>query len=127
MKHYICDIIICEYNATHLPNEDKVMIYDKNNRWDFTNYFGASLLALNNLCEKYDYTLVYCDNNGVNCFFIRNRLLINNRLNFINAGDVNKIYKKPKYSNGPNGGHPQDPHNREYVTSDQVFLSNKRI
>jgi hypothetical protein len=29
LSKYTCDIIICEYNSTHLPNEDKVIIYDK--------------------------------------------------------------------------------------------------
>lgn len=122
LKHYTCDIIICEYNGTYLPHEDKVMIYDKNKIWDYTNYFGASLSALNNLCKKYNYTLVYCDNKGVNCFFIHNRVLINKRLNFLNAGIVDKIYKYPKYNIGPNGGHPQDPYNREYITSEQALL-----
>ena len=30
LANYKCDIIICEYNATHLANEDKIIIYDKN-------------------------------------------------------------------------------------------------
>jgi hypothetical protein len=121
LKHYTCDIIICEYNATHLPNEDKVVLYNKEQMWDYTNYFGCSLLALNNLCKKYNYTLVYCDKKGVNAYFINDKILFENKLEFLNAGDVEKIYKSPKYNTGPNGGHPQDPHNREYVTSVQAL------
>lgn len=121
LKHYTCDIIICEYNATHLPNEDKVVLYNKEQMWDYTNYFGASLLALNNLCTKYNYTLVYCDSKGVNCYFINNKILIENNLEFLNSGNVEKIYRYPKYSIGPNGGHSQDPYNRIYITSDQAI------
>ena len=29
LKHYKVDIIICEYNSSHLPNEDKIIIYMK--------------------------------------------------------------------------------------------------
>ena len=120
VKHFTCDVIICEYNSTHLPNEDKVIIYDYK-MWDFTNYFGASLLALNNLCKKYDYTLVYCDNNGVNCFFIHNSIITEKNLQFTDSGNVQRLYKPPKY--GPNrNGHPNDPHNRKYITSEQAFL-----
>ena len=69
LENYKCDIIICEYNATHPPNEDKIVIYNKYGTWDGSNYFGASLLSLDKLGKKYNYSLIYCDNNGVNCFF----------------------------------------------------------
>ena len=51
-KKYTCDIIICEYNASLLPTEDKIIIYEKNSMWNGTNYFGASLLSLKQLGEK---------------------------------------------------------------------------
>ena len=46
LENYQCDIIICEYNATHLADQDKIIIYDKRGGWDGTNYFGSSLLSL---------------------------------------------------------------------------------
>jgi hypothetical protein len=120
LKIYKCDIIICEYNATHLPTEDKIIIYDRNGKWDGTNYFGSSLLSLNKLCEKYNYTLVYCNKNGVNCFFIHNDIINTKNLYFQNMGDIMKLYKSPSYSNGPNGGHPRDPFNRIYTSFDNL-------
>ena len=69
LKKYTCDIIICEYNSTHLPHEDNIVIYDKDATWDETNYFGASLLSLYKLGKKYNYSLVYSTYTGVNCFF----------------------------------------------------------
>lgn len=117
---YKCDIIICEYNATHAPDEDKVVVYDENGKWDGTNYFGASLLSLTKLAMKYDYSLVYCDNRGVNCFFIHDDIIKRKELHFKDVGNVKKIYNPPRYGNGPNGGHPHDPQNRKYVSFDEA-------
>lgn len=122
LKHYTCDIIICEYNATHLANEDKVVIYDKNGGWDCTNYFGASLLALNKLGERYNYTLVYCNDNGVNCFLVSNVKMIENNLELKDAGNVESLYRKARYSSGRNGGHPEDNMNRKYIVYDEAIL-----
>ena len=121
LANYQCDIIICEYNSTHLANEDKIVIYDKNGRWDGSNYFGVSLLSLDKLGKKYNYSLIYCNNNGVNCFFIHNDILKNKDLQFKNMGDISQIYKPARYSSGPNGGHHQDPYNRSYVTFDEAI------
>jgi hypothetical protein len=121
LSNYQCDIIICEYNATHSAHEDKIIIYDKNGRWDGSNYFGASLLSLDKLGKMHNYSLIYCDKNGVNCFFINNDILINKNLHIINLNDIEKIYKPPRYGRGPNGGHPRDPYNRQFITFDEAI------
>lgn len=120
LHNYTCDIIICEFNGTHFPNEDKIVKYDPNGRWDNTNYFGASLLAYYKLGKKYNHTLVYC--NYINAFFVRDDIIAAKKLNFINMGDINKLYVPPSYSYGPNGGHPQDPQYRQFVSSEDAFL-----
>ena len=122
LQKYTCDIVICEYNATHLPHEDKVVPYISDMIWEGyqTNYFGVSLLALSRLCELHGYTLVCCDSMGVNAFFVRNELLKRYPGCILNCGDVEKLYQKPKYGIGPNGGHHHDPHNRKYMSSTQV-------
>jgi len=120
LPKYKCDIIICEYNATHLANEDKVIQYDKNGKWDMTNYFGASLLAFNKLATHFNYILVYCENKGVNCFFIHNDIIQSKNLKFLNAGNVEKIYRKANYGCGPNGGHMQDTLNRKYISFNYI-------
>jgi mannosyltransferase OCH1-like enzyme len=118
IKNYRSDIIICEYNATHLVGDCKIIIYDKNGKWDGSNYFGASLLSFNKLLTMYNYSLVYCENMGVNAFFIHNDNLKDHR--FKNVGDINKLYKPAKYGNGPNGGHIQDKYNRRFLSFDEV-------
>ena len=121
LDNYQADIIICEYNATHLVNEDKIVIYDKNGKWDDSNYFGVSLLSLYKLKKKYNYSLVYCDKNGVNSFFIHNDIIKNKGLQFKNIGDITKIYKPPRYGCGPNGGHKQDPYNRKFISFEDAI------
>jgi hypothetical protein len=80
-----------------------------------------SLLSLTKLGEKYDYSLVYCNKNGVNSFFIHNDIIKNNNLDFKGMGDINQIYRPAGYSSGPNGGHLADARNRKYVTFDEAI------
>lgn len=120
LTNFTCDIIICEYNATHPPNEDKIVIYDKNFNWDCSNYFGASLLSLYKMGKYHNYSLIYCNQNGVNCFLIHNRMLETRGLEFMHRNDVNALYKPPQYSVGPLGGHLQDPYDRKYTSFDEL-------
>lgn len=128
LKKYTCDIIICEYNSHHKSNEDKVVIYSSETMWDGTRYFGASLLALKNLCNKFEYDLFYCDKMGVNAFFVNTKYGLKN--------DINEVYKSPGYDyNNGKGGHKEDYMNRKYITSSeamnyekipkQVFMTHK--
>ena len=121
LDNYQCDIIICEYNATHLANEDKIVIYDKNGRWDGSNYFGVSLLSLDKLGKKYNYSLIYCNKNGVNSFFIHNDIIKNMNLQINHIGDITQLYKPAGYGHGPNGGHRQDPYNRQFISFDEAI------
>jgi hypothetical protein len=89
--------------------------------WDHTNYYGTSLLSLHKLAKKYNYSLVYCENKGVNAFFIHNDIIQHKQLKFMNMNDVEKIYKYPKYGNGPNGGHIPDLHNRMYISFEEAI------
>ena len=121
LSTYSPRIMVCEYNATHLPHEDKVVLRNETNF--VGNYFGASILAFYNLGRKYKYSLVYSNKKGVNIFFVRDDLLTGSPYKIMNINDVAKIYNSPKYGTGPNGGHFQDPFNREY-TSSQSILQN---
>ena len=122
LDHHQCDIIICEYNATHLSHEDKIVVYDPHGQWDKSNYFGASLLALDKLAKIYNYSLIYCNQNGVNSFFIHNDILKKKGLHFKDIGDVMRLYKPARYGDGPNGGHPQDPYHRPYLSFEQAIM-----
>lgn len=62
--------VVVEYNATVPPSESRTIPYDPAFRWDGTDYFGASLRALEKLGREKGYVLVGCDSRGVNAFFV---------------------------------------------------------
>lgn len=101
---YFPRVVIIEYNSSIPSNESKVVPYDPDSIWDGTNYFGASLLALNNLAIQKGYTLVGCDSNGINAFFCKTELLSDYSLN-----SIDELYRSPKYGeiiDGKHIGHP---------------------
>jgi len=114
---YQPSVVVIEYNATHLPHEDKVVKYQPYFCGEGTNYYGASILALYHLGRSKGYSLVYADKEGVNLFFIRDDILEKKELQFKDTNDVEKLYRYPTYGKGPNGGHREDPKKRAYLTS----------
>lgn len=94
-------VLVIEYNASVPPDEARVVNYEPHRSWDGTNYFGASVLALDRLSNKKGYSLVHCESNGVNAFFVRDDCLKN--LTPLSAAEA---YRPPRY-NGVPGGHVQ--------------------
>lgn len=68
-------LVVIEYNA-HVPYPDRrVQPLEEEGPWRGTDYFGASLGALEYLARQLGYTLVHTDLAGVNAFFVREELL----------------------------------------------------
>jgi len=88
-------LIIIEYNFW-LGKEVSITIpYQEDYSWDGNIYYGASLLALNNLANKKNYSLIAIDSSCTNSFFIRNDLAHN-----FSILDPIKSFKIPtKYNN----------------------------
>ena len=69
--------------------------------WDGSNFHGASVCAFRCLAKAYEYTMVYCESRGVNCFWLRNDILASH-LHF-NVTLMQSIftsaflYKKPSF------------------------------
>jgi len=102
---YYPRVVVIEYNASFNPTQSKVVRYNPDAIWDGTNYFGASLLALQNLGSTKGYTLVGCTNSGVNAFFCKTELIKGTKIK-----NIQDLYKPPKYGKKINGvhiGHPQ--------------------
>ena len=68
-------VVVIEYNATFRPPHKIVQKYDPARQWNSTNYFGASLKALEELGAAKGYALVGCNFAGTNAFFVRRDLV----------------------------------------------------
>lgn len=68
-------VVCLEYNAAFPPPYEWVMPYDANHRYvEGSNFFGASLSALDKLMREKGYSLVGCSLTGANAFFVRSEL-----------------------------------------------------
>jgi len=113
IKNYSPRVVVIEYNASIPPDQAKAIEYDPNAEWDGTDYFGASLLALEKLGKEKGYSLIGCESKGINAFFIRNDLLKNN----FKARSAIEVYFPPAYGKKLNGkyqGHP--PSQRKMIS-----------
>ncbi len=75
LHEYRPRVVAIEYNASWKQTIACVVPYDASAVWDWTNYYGASLKALENLGRKKGYSLVGCAYTGVTAFFVRNDCL----------------------------------------------------
>lgn len=93
--NFMPKLIVIEYNFW-LGKEKSITIpYQEDYSWDGNIYYGASLLALNNLANKKNYSLITIDSSCTNAFFIRNDLVHN-----FSILDPIKSFKIPtKYNN----------------------------
>ena len=64
-------VVVIEYNSALDPRRRLVQPYERNVGWDGTDYFGASLGALQALADSKGYRLVHAELSGVNAFFVR--------------------------------------------------------
>jgi len=87
-------VVIVEYNSQIHVSESKVVKYDPDAIFDWTNYFGGSLLAFVKLAKEKNYDLVGCDTNGVNAFFITHEEIIEHN---IPINDYSDLYMPPKF------------------------------
>ena len=88
-------VIVVEYNAKFPADVSWVMEYNKAHRWDGTDYFGASLKALEILLRERGYSLVGCNLLGCNAFFVRSDL-VSDPL-FCSPFTTENHYEPPRY------------------------------
>lgn len=106
IEGYAPRVVVIEYNASVAANESKAVEYDPNLRWDGSDYYGGSLLAMKRLGESKGYTLITCEKKGINAFFVRSDLIAGN---FV-VRDYSEIFTPPGYGEIVDGkpfGHPR--------------------
>jgi hypothetical protein len=97
-------VVVIEYNATWAPPAALTVPYAPDARWDESNYFGASLSALNKLGNEKGYDLVGCCLAGVNAFFVRKDFA---KGRFLKPGSAEDHYEPARYFLGSlPAGHP---------------------
>lgn len=99
-------VVCIEYNASYPPSIDFVVPYVPDSAWNRTNWFGASLKALDRLAKAQSMSLVGCDFFGINAYFVAN-------------GEAEKVhpgpftpehhYQPPRYNLLAKRGHPPAP------------------
>lgn len=97
-------VIAVEYNASVPPPIDWKARYQPDRAWDGTQNFGASLKALEHLARQQGYSLVGCDFNGVNAFFVQDDLVGDH---FAAPFTAENHYEPPRYTYTYRRGHPR--------------------
>ena len=72
LHEYRPRVCVMEYNGSHAPDVEYIMPRRDDYCWKLWELdFGASLLSLTKQANSLGYDLVYCDQRGVNAFFVR--------------------------------------------------------
>ena len=73
LKYYRPKVLVHEVNQQEkcvtVKKSDELII------WDGSDYHGGSVCAFYCLAKENDYSMVYCESAGVNCFWIRNDII----------------------------------------------------
>ena len=83
-----------EYNAHFPPSTDYEVPYEASRAWDGSNFFGASLKALERPGWTKEMSLVGCDLMGVNAYFVADNLLGDK---FLAPYSAERHYCPPRY------------------------------
>lgn len=85
--------LITEYNGSYGPVLPVITRYpiDPGKLWG--DYYGASLPAFYYLLKEYGYRLIYCENEGVNAFWVRDDLATDG----LPSLTPSQAYKPPQY------------------------------
>lgn len=103
LKDFRPRVVVVEYNAGLPPGQYWIHPYEPENVWDITQAQGASLKAYERLGCQFGYSLVGCDITGVNAFFVRSDLAMNQ---FSEPFTAENHYEPPRHFLTYRFGHP---------------------
>jgi hypothetical protein len=101
--HYRPRVVAIEYNASFKQTVSCVVPYKSDAIWNCTNYYGASLKALELLGRSKGYCLVGCNFTGVTAFFVREDVVANH---FAEPFTSENHFEPPRYWIRMPNGHP---------------------
>lgn len=104
-----------EYNAS-IPAELALEVpYDAKGRWDATNWFGAGLKRLEQIGNAKSLSLVGCDLNGVNAFFVDTQEAAGK---FAEPFTSERHWEPPRYNRISHVGHAASKQARRWLSSE---------
>ena len=109
MSVYKARIVVVDVNAAYRP-PDRRTVPEQSAEWDGeSDFFGASLAAIQQVASKHGYTLVYCEQHGHRCFYVLTSALLSigssEDVSSMAGPDwVNAVYQEPNYF-GSGGGY----------------------
>lgn len=106
-----------EYNAALPPGADIVVPYRADHGWDGTNWFGASLKALERIGALKGMSLVGCDFAGVNAYFVDQQEA---KGAFSEPFTAEAKYQPPRYHLVGKGGHPPSTSQRSWQVTPKM-------
>lgn len=98
-------VVVIEYNSMYPPDVEWIMKYNPERSWGGNSHFGASLKSFELLGKKKGYSLVGCNFNGANAFFVRDDLV---EKKFFAPFDAETHYEPPRYFLEQQMGHPRE-------------------
>jgi len=98
-------MVVIEYNSTFRPDTRFVVPYNASQTWDGSSFFGASLLALQQLADTKGYCLVGCSFAGTNAFFVRKDLVADH---FEGPFTAENHYEPTRFFLYYKAGHPKN-------------------
>ncbi len=120
ISKYVRPRVVCiEYNGEFLPDDDRLIVYDPEFKWDLkSKYFGASLKAVYTLGRELGYNFVCCNMTGNNAFFIRDDIDVSM---FVNVNDYKTMYRSLKSTQTLSGYYEDDPLCRSWLSTKDVL------
>ena len=106
------DVFMVEYNAKFPPGIEFEMPYEAAHHWQMDDYFGVSLQKWVNLLGPAGYSLIACNDYGVNAFFVKTIYMPC----FTDVPTkVEELYRGAWYYRYPMTGHPTSPKTVEHL------------
>ena len=67
------NVVCCEYNHWLGQNSKKIMPYNESHIWKNNGFWGASLLALDELLNEKGFILIAVESSGTNAFYVKKK------------------------------------------------------
>ena len=92
-------VVVTGYNGNFPWNKSLVIQYEAGRKWDNTDYFSATLMAITDLAQMKGYWLVGTDTTGNDAFFVKADLAHGH----FERRDIQELYHPALYRSRPSG------------------------